>query len=372
MFKQEFKSKLSVLLVSIFILSLGLSGCSKQADNSVSSPQPPAATTRTIIDDMGRSHTIPTEINKVFSTSPVGAIMTYTLAPEKMVGWNYDLREGEKKYILPELYNLPNLGGWQSKSTGNIEEIIKAKPDVIISMGDLMGESDISFANKIQQQTGIPVILVSLPLTEMDKAYTFMGELLGTEEKAAELATYYKDVLADIQSKAAAIPADKKVRVYYAEGPDGLTTEPDGSTHIQTLNIVGGVNVASSVAEAGKGGQTQVSMEQVLVWDPDVIICWNETMGGAYKLIMNDSRWAKLKAVKNQQVYEIPSGPYSWFDRPPSVNRIIGFKWAGNLLYPDIYQYNIIEETKEFYEKFYHYDLTDEEAKELLANSVRN
>lgn len=371
MSKKKFLSVPSVLLVCLLVLSLALAGCSQPAASDPP-PKPPEPTTRTITDDMGRTHTIPVEIKKVFSTSPVAAIMTYTLAPEKMAGWNYDLRPDESQYLLPSVLNLPNLGGWQGKSTGNIEEIIKAKPDVIISMGDNMGDTDVSLADKVQQQTGIPVILVKLPLKEMDKAYTFMGELLGVKEKAAELSAYYKDTLADIQAKAASIPADKKVRVYYAEGADGLTTEPDGSTHIQTLNIVGGVNVASGVAEAGKAGQTQVSMEQVLAWDPDVIICWKESSGGAYKLIMSDSRWAKLKAVKNKQVYEIPSSPYNWFDRPPSVNRIMGFKWAGNLLYPDIYNYDIAKETKEFYKKFYHYDLSDDDVKALLTNSMRS
>lgn len=88
-------------------------------------------------------------------------------------------------------------------------------------------------------------------------------------------------------------------------------------------------------------------------------------------MITTDSRWAELKAVQNKQVYEIPSAPYNWFDRPPSVNRIIGFKWLGNLLYPDIYTYDIISEARDFYKQFYHYDLTVEEAEELLVNSLR-
>jgi iron complex transport system substrate-binding protein len=206
----------------------------------------------------------------------------------------------------------------------------------------------------------------------MDETYQKMGELLGVQEKAAELAAYYKDTLNDIQAKAAGIAEDKKVRVYYAEGPDGLTTEPKGSTHIQTLELVGGLNVAAEVESAGRSGQTPVSMEQVLKWDPDVILCWNESSGGAYKIITTDPTWAKLKAVQNNQVYEIPSTPYNWFDRPPSVNRIIGFKWLGNLLYPDIYQYDIAEEVKNFYKSFYHYELTDEELNnELLVHSRR-
>jgi iron complex transport system substrate-binding protein len=233
----------------------------------------------------------------------------------------------------------------------------------------IIRDTDISLAEKIQGQLGIPVVMVNLPLTEMDKAYEIMGDLLGEKEKAEELGAYCRDTIAEIKAKAAQIPEDKKVRVYYAEGAKGLETEPQGSMHIETLEAVGGLNVASGVAEGGKGGFTPVSLEQVLAWNPDVIISWNTEQGGAYQEIISDVRWAELKAVKDKKVYEIPTSPYNWFDRPPSVNRIIGFKWLGNLLYPEVYQYDMIKEAKEFYKKFYHYDLSDEDAQALLANA---
>ena len=364
-----------VFLVLLLIFSVaGLSGCSTSStggDSDEENISEAESTTRVITDSVGRTHTVPKDIKKIYTTSPVAAILTYTLAPEKIAGWNYELRPAEVKYILPELRNLPNFGGWQSKSTGNIEEILKAKPDVIISMGDNLGETDISFADKLQDQLGIPVIIVELPLLGMGAAYDFMGDLLRVQERAAELAAYYRETLEDIQAKAAQIPDSDRIRVYYAEGPEGLQTEPYGSMHIQTLELVGGLNVAGDVEAGGKGGQSPVSFEQVLAWDPDVIICWNKSSGGAYEVITTDSRWAELKAVQNKQVYEIPSAPYNWFDRPPSVNRIIGFKWLGNLLYPDIYTYDIISEARDFYKQFYHYDLTVEEAEELLVNSLR-
>lgn len=371
MFKKQFKPVMSIIPVLTLLICLALlAGCGTQASNSPAEQQTGSKqeTTRVITDDAGRTNTVPKEIKRVYGTSPVATIFIYTLAPEKLVGWNYDLRPEDVKYILPDLRDLPNLGGWQSKSTGNIEEIIKAHPDLIISMGHIT-DTDISLADKIQNQVGIPVVMVDLPLTEMDKSYEFMGDLLGVKERAEELAAYCRDTIQDIQEKAAQIPADQKVRVYYAEGAEGLQTEPQGSMHIETLEIVGGLNVAGDVAAGGKGGQTPVSLEQVLAWNPDVIISWNTSQGGAYKEITTDSRWAELKAVQDKKVYEIPTSPYNWFDRPPSVNRIIGFKWLGSLLYPKVYQYDMVKEAKEFYKKFYYYDLTDEEAKTLLANS---
>ena len=68
-------------------------------------------------------------------------------------------------------------------------------------------------------------------------------------------------------------------------------------------------------------------------------------------------------------MYAIPGGPFNWFERPPSVNQILGLKWLGNLLYPEVYHYDIVEETRVFYKKFYHYALTDAELTYLLKDA---
>ncbi|WP_347488441.1 ABC transporter substrate-binding protein [Desulfoscipio sp. XC116] len=361
------EKKISCLLglTIIALLVLSLAGCGQTA----STPADQDAATRTITDMAGRSVTVPVTIKTAFSTNPIGAIALYTLCPDKMVGWNYELRPDEKKFISPEYQSLPNLGGWYAKNTGNTEELLKVKPDVLINLGAI-NNTEISNADKIQKQLGIPVVLIDAPVTGMDKALEFMGDLLGEKTRAQELADYCRNTIDDVTAKAAQIPSDQRVRVYYAEGPKGLETEPDGSRHIETLQVVGGINVAE-VTQQGAGGmnagQTPVSMEQVLSWNPEVILAWQENQGGFYQGIMSDPAWQPIKAVQQHRVYRIPNAPYNWFDRPPSVNRIIGFKWLGNLLYPEVFNYDMVTEVKNFYQKFYHYDLSDEQAKALLS-----
>ena len=89
------------------------------------------------------------------------------------------------------------------------------------------------------------------------------------------------------------------------------------------------------------------------------------------KQITTGSNWATIAAVKNQQVYQIPHGPFDWFDRPPSIARLLGIRWVGNLLYPDLYQYDMKAKVKKFYKLFYHLDLTDAQFQELTARSLR-
>ncbi len=122
---------------------------------------------------------------------------------------------------------------------------------------------------------------------------------------------------------------------------------------------------------------TSVSLEQILSWDPDVIITATLSglggqEGAIYHNVTTDPKWTGLKAVKKHQVYDIPDKPFNWFDRPPSVNRIIGLKWLAHTLYPDIFKYDMKDEIKDFYSTFYHYDLTGREIEDLLVRSQVN
>lgn len=322
-----------------------------------------------LIDMAGREVILPKNVDTVFSIGPVGTIVLYTLAPEKMVGWNYSLKDGEKRYIDEKYHDLPNLGGAGREIT-NYEELLKIDPDIIITMGKI-NDTEISQVEEMEEQLDKNIIIIDDDINELDKAYLLLGRILDKEEKAGELAKYSKDVLDDIEENSKILTEDMKVNLYYAEGPDGLQTEPAGSWHGLVMDMVGANNVVKLVEE-GTVGKSEVSIEQVLAWNPDIIISWDDERGGYYSGILEDPIWNDIKAVKDGEVYEIPNKPFNWLDRPPSVNRILGLKWLGNLLYPDIYNYNMRDEVKEFYGKFYHYDLTEEEIDELLKNTIRH
>lgn len=376
-------------LVFIASLSIILGGCSQEIRQSVATPsasptpmasaekqtekkETPQATAgkKSIIDMAGRQVEIPTEIHKVFAPSQIGIVMLYTINPDKLAGWNFALKDGEKKYINEKYYNLPVLGSWSGKNgTGNIEEIIKAAPDVIISVGTI-DDSQKALSDKIQKQTGIPVVMVDAPLDKQDEAYTYIGELLGEQERCQVLADYCKKTITKVKSEVDKIPANEKVKVYYAEGDKGLQTDPSGSMHTEVLDFIGGINVAD--VKGGSGyGRAEVSLEQVLSWNPDVIITGfdKEQNGGFFGQIYNDTNWSTIQAVKDKKVYQIPCYPYDWFDRPPSVARILGIEWLGNLLYPNYIEVDMSQEVKTFYKTFYNKDLTDADVLELLQNA---
>ncbi len=322
-----------------------------------------------IIDMDGRVVRIPANVEKIFSTGPVGTIILYSLNPDKLVGWNYDLREGEKRYISEKYHHLPNLGG-AGKSSISIEEVLKVDPDVIINIGKIDSKLR-SETEKLEDQTGKPVLILDDDINKLGEVYEILGKILNDEARAKDLADYCQATLKMAEENTNKIKEEDKVEVYYAEGPKGLLTEPSGAWHAEVLDIVGAKNVAE-VDMDNNSGQSEVSMEQLLSWDPELIISWDDERGSYYSEIFKDPIWQDIKAVKNKEVYEIPNKPFNWFDRPPSVNRVLGIRWFGNLLYPKVYDYDISKEVRDFYDIFYHYKLNDEELDELLKNSIRH
>ncbi len=328
--------------------------------------------TITITDQAGRQLTIPDPIESVYCTSPMGTNLMFMLAPDMMVGWNITPTKLEKQYIPEKYRSVIGLGGWFGKNTtGNVEEIIKRHPDVVFDLGTL-DEGSIDEANRIQGLLNIPVIMVDGSLVSSGDTLRYIGKLLKREDRAGQLADYCDGVVREAQNASATLTDSDRMSVYYAEGGKGLNTDPAGSEHTEVLDLVGGYNVATVGEDASGYGMSPVSMEQVLAWNPQVILVASDPAqeSNVYEQITTQGQWSTVTAVKDHAVYQIPRGPFDWFDRPPSISRILGVRWLGNLLYPDLYKYDMKAEVKQFYKLFYQMDLTDEQLQTLMARAV--
>jgi iron complex transport system substrate-binding protein len=373
-----------IALVSLFVVVLFVSiatvGCGSTANTAGThstggtgtTVAGSARSTVTITDQAGRQVTIPDPIKTVYCTSPEGTNLVYTLAPDMLVGWNISPTASEKEYIPEQYRSVVGMGGWFGKNTtGNVEEIIKRSPDVILDIGTI-DSSEISQADRIQGLLNIPVVMVDESLTKSAEAYRYLGKLLGVESRGEELAQYADKILQEAAANTAKIPDSQRVSVYYAEGAKGSNTDPEGSQHTEVLDLIGAKNIAQVPVDQSGYGMAPVSLEQVIAWDPAVILVASDPANEsqAYQLITKGSDWANITAVKNKQVYQIPHGPFDWFDRPPCVARLLGVEWLGNLLYPDVYKLDIKSEVKAFYKLFYHYDLSDEQLNTLMARAL--
>ncbi len=349
--------------IILFIIALLLVvGCSKKEEVIETG-------TKTVVDMAGRSVEIPANVEKIYATGTLGTIMMHTLAPEKIAGLNSEMSEMELKYLGQTNKDTPVLGSWKgTQYSGNIEEFLMVKPDVIINMGDV-SEAYISDSEEIQKKTGIPVLMVDGSINKTKESYTFLGEVLNKQDRAKQLSDYFSQTMDGVKKFVDSIPEGERVRVYYAEGPKGLETELRGSINSEIIEIAGGINIAGDNWKS-EARRVQVSLEQVIFENPDVIIISTDGDSNhqVYDDITNNLSWGVINAVKEGKVYEIPGVPYDWINRPPSVNRIIGIKWLANILYPDKYEIDVNQEIKDFFKIYYSYDITDGEIEELLVN----
>lgn len=333
----------------------------------------PAAGTRTITDMGGRKVQVPLSIQKVFCSNPIGTADTYMLDPELLAGWNYKPAGEDTRYIKSKYLALPALGVWMGAgATPNIEEIRKANPDVILCFWTA-DSTGVQMADEIQKQAGVPVVLVDYDIRSSDKTFDFLGSLLNRTTRGQELSAYCRETLDKISAMAAAVPASGKKTVYIAEGKGGLQTDSVGSMHVQdTFDLLGCTNVVYLPGSAGKGmGMPSVSLEQVIKWQPDVVLVSEYSMSNSrkstlYQEIRKDSAWKNVKAVKDGHVYRIPQSPFAWIGRPPSAARLLGCLWLGKLLYGDKANVDVKAETVKFYRLLYGVNLTDQEVASIL------
>ncbi len=188
--------------------------------------------------------------------------------------------------------------------------------------------------------------------------------MLGAPERGETLARFTEDLFKRLDGALATIPEDKRPRVYLARGPDGLETGLKGSINTEIIERAGGRNVAD--AQDQRRGIANVSPEQLLVWDPDIIVTWDRNFHDKVTT-KPDQIWSSLKAVAGKRVFLAPTAPFGWIDRPPSVNRLIGLQWLANIFHAEKLPFDIRRDTHAFYKLFYHVDVSDADLVTLIA-----
>ena len=320
---------------------------------------PRGARAATVTDSAGRSVPVPARVERVFPAGPPAAIMLYTLAPQLLLGWPRPNRAEEREFLLPDIGSRPEVGRITGRgNTANLEAVLSLKPDLILDVGTVT-DTYVSLADRVQEQTGISYALLDGSFQGTAKAYRLLGDLIGRREDAEILARYTEQTVEAISSRIGIVPKDRRPRIYFARGPRGLETGLGGSITVETVEFL-----AQNVAGETRGGLGNVSIEQVLVWNPEIIVTIDREFAAK---VYDDPAWATIAAVRARRVHLSPKLPFGWVDFPPSVNRLIGLWWLAKILYPNLFPEDLRQQTREFYDKFYHVRVTDQQIDRVLA-----
>lgn len=312
------------------------------------------STTRKVTDMKGVEVEIPMEVNTYveswFAHNEVDLMlkkaegMLITSATPEKLPWMYA--------ICPNFYKAKST---EFSTDMNLEEIIAAKPDVVFGSNEDYREM---FTN-----AGIPFInCMFTNYDELKKSVKLTAEVFGGDavKIADDYIAYLDERTSWVAERTASIPEDQRLSV--AHGSSVYELNFDGANTIidEWIKFSGGKNAAGQEVE---GNLKNISIEQVMAWDPDVLITGKPQ--AEVEKIMSDAAWANLSAVKNNKVYSNPKGAFAW-DRY-GVDAALQPQWCAQILYPDLFtDFSIRDEVKKFYSTFLGYDLSDDEAQMIL------
>ena len=324
---------------------------------------PPIAQARPFTDSAGRLVEVPDDVRRVFPAGPPASVTLFTVAPEKMLGWTRAPTPDARPFLPAKYASLPEVGRLTGRgNTVNLESVVQLAPDLVLDVGSTTA-TYVSLANQVQEQTHIPAVLIGGRLAETAATLRTVGSLLGVPERAEALARYAETVVGAVQEAVAKIPPKERPSVYVARGPRGLETAVAGSIGSEVVDLVGARNVVDN--DTGPRAIVDVSPEQILAWQPDVILTVDRRF---YAAVRSDPVWREVKAVQAGHIYFVPDLPFSWFDNPPAANRLIGLLWLGKLLYPASFPQDIRAEARRFYALFYQQEPSEAQLDGLLAN----
>lgn len=366
--------------VSVLMLTSALAGCAGTAGQSSSGEaassdaSKSASGTHTVVDHAGNSIELPTQINRIVISSilPLPSVVAlFDGASGKVVGMDPSSMAAAKNSILPKVHPeiLNASTDFIKDGNLNIEEVIKLKPDVVFYSADKKADYE------ALTKAGIPAVGFSTSKFEFNSVKTFdnwvtlLGEVLGQTETAKKIADYGYEVEDEVTATIkAAGDSIKKPRVLILFRYENGAIKTSGSNFFGQfwLDTTGAENVAKDLK-----GIADINMEQIYQWNPDMIFITNFTPYQPEDLYSNSIEgfdWSKVKAVQDKKVYKFPLGMYRWF--PPASDTPLSLKWLASKTQPELFKnVDMNKEVKEYYKRFYNYDLTEEELQQIFNPS---
>lgn len=299
------------------------------------------AEARVITDQAGREVELPAEINRVVSThNPLTFFVFAVGGQDKLVATDTPSTKNEfLNALYPEIGSLPGVG---NKKGLNLEEIVAAEPDVVLLR---LSEDTDPVLEQLETQ-GITTVVVSPEsVDDMKKTADIFGEIFGTQEQAKEIIAYYDNTEKLIAERLKDVQDKKKV---YMTGSEVLKTVTPELYQHYLIDKAGGINVAQELS----GGFPTVSPEQIVEWNPDVMVALQYCEVGVEEMKGSNSQLGSVNAVKNNQLYRMPSNLINWDYPEPSSS--LGMLWLAKHLYPEQFEDIDIEaEADEFFATFY-------------------
>jgi len=310
------------------------------------------------VDQTGAAVRIAQPVERLVSVYGPGTFIVYSLgaADRLVMAWYVGIKG--IAYATEGMLRLePRLGQLLAFGDPNVEEIVAREAQLVL----VDGSRHATFAEQMAE-LGIPVIqyLVETP-EALKQAMLLTGRALGADalQRANVFLSDYDRVLSAIAADLENLPSDERVRVLFL-GTDPLLVASGDMYQAHLIEAAGGISASGELA----GYWNEVNLEQVLLWNPDVILI--PPYGPVQPSdVLDDPDWAAIQAVQDGRVYRMPRviAPMD----TPVPESLLGVAWMATVFYPDLVRLDLAIEVDRFYAFYYDYDLTEAELEQLTG-----
>lgn len=366
---REIGTSLSTLaLAALLTLTACSAGGPATSSGSGSVPAASQSGATHVVDDELGQITVPAESKRIATTAPAYTTAVLLLGgADKLVALedNYGKNEWIKgKY--PQLANLPVVF---SGNEVNMEELTKQDPDLVI-YASRYGE------NNLKQLQDLGIATVSSPkgsdkqgnkIDQLRARQVYLGEVIGGVQldKAKKYSEEYLAIRSEIEAKTASIPETERPTVVQLSGAgDSLQANNGSAIGQELITLAGGVNAGAGATGESKGpsGQTKIDPEQLLSWNPELLLVDSTKIRDSIK---SDPVLSGLKAVQNNNIIVIPNGAMAWAYNGPE--EYLNMYFFAKAVHPELFKDVDMEaRTKAFYKEYFGFDLTDDDVKHLF------
>ncbi|MEX5709337.1 ABC transporter substrate-binding protein [Parafrankia sp. FMc6] len=336
-----------------------VAGCSDSGSSADATGGSADSGTQVVTSVSGEKVTIPLRIERIAEQFPAHTVTDLMLGVgDRLVAIPQNVKTIPfLRKVYPRIADVPEL--FASGGKVNMEELLRVDPDVVSTIDG--GDTLTPF-----QQAGLPAVSMSFDhFDELAPSVELAGKVYGGDATARAKAyvDYVNGRAEMVRGRLADLPDAEKPSVVHISSYPPLVVDGGDTLIDDWITIAGGRDAAKSVP----GTHVTVSGEQLLQWNPDVLII--QTPGGdqgfaaaAAQSVVDELAkspgWADLRAVRGDRVYFNPQGLYPWDRFGPE--EALQIQWAAQTLHPELFtDLDMRAETRAFYQTFFDYEPTE-------------
>lgn len=308
-----------------------LSGCGGASPSARSSS---AGHPITVTDQRGKKLTFDRPVRRIVTLPMPAASLAVAVdrSADHLVGMHQAswtaMRDGVMGQMFPRTLRLPHDVAGED-FTPNVESILALHPDVVVQWAD-EGTGLID----PMERAGLTVLgVIYGTQADVNTWVKLFATMLGKPERARAMTDRSSRVLHQVQARTRQVATGRRPKIiYFNSFVSGLKVAAAKTYNDYYIKLVGGTNPASSDHGGHGSGLVPVELEQVLAWNPDIMLLGNFDTA-LPRDVYGDKRWAGVSAVQSRRVYKVPLGGYRW--DPPGQESPLMWSWLSRIAYPE-------------------------------------